>query len=386
MTSLRWIKILLTSLMGIFLVVISFNYIVDPYGLYNVNVFKDKPKADTKSRLSTPLRVKKIKPASVILGSSRVYYAYNTKHQIFIKPALNTSFSGGNIHEAMKILDYSIKQGNLKRAVLMLDWEMFFPEVANTAPDFDEYFNDPNIYKYLLTVQTFRASVDTIRKQNNPIEINSLFKKSNINIDADENILSVPDSDKDGNYNHIKITHKTEQRSYIKNLANYIYRDLMYSSLDDFEAILKMSYENNVELFLGIGPSHIRLWEALDYRRGYDKWLNWKKDIVGITEKVARELNKQPFEIIDFAIYHEITSEEFPQDPKIAMQYYKESSHYTTKLANIVLDRLLGINGYEDFGVVINNSNIDSHLEKLKQDRAKYIDTKAYRLEVFGEK
>ncbi len=33
----------------------------------------------------------------------------------------------------------------------------------------------------------------------------------------------------------------------------------------------------------------------------------------------------------------------------------------------------------------LNNINIDSHLQKLREDRNKFIDIKEYRKEVFGE-
>ena len=50
-----------------------------------------------------------------------------------------------------------------------------------------------------------------------------------------------------------------------------------------------------------------------------------------------------------------------------------------------MLDKLSGISSYEDFGVELTLKNIDEHLDKLKNDRAKYIDTKKYKEEVFGE-
>ena len=50
-----------------------------------------------------------------------------------------------------------------------------------------------------------------------------------------------------------------------------------------------------------------------------------------------------------------------------------------------MLDRLLDISPYKDFGVEVNSKNIDEHIQNLREDRAKFIDTKAYRKEVFGE-
>ena len=74
-----------------------------------------------------------------------------------------------------------------------------------------------------------------------------------------------------------------------------------------------------------------------------------------------------------------------PSKPEIAMQYYWESSHYKKELGDIVLDRLLDISPYKDFGIELNSQNIDNHIQKLRDDREKYIDIKKYRQEVFGE-
>ena len=40
---------------------------------------------------------------------------------------------------------------------------------------------------------------------------------------------------------------------------------------------------------------------------------------------------------------------------------------------------------HNNFGVELNNNNIDSHLQKLREDRNKFINTKEYRKDVFGE-
>ena len=107
--------------------------------------------------------------------------------------------------------------------------------------------------------------------------------------------------------------------------------------------------------------------------------------MVLFVEKIAIKKNKIPFRIMDFSVYHYFTSEMVPLKPEIAMQYYWESSHYKKELGDIVLDRLLDISPYKDFGIELNSQNIDNHIQKLRDDREKYIDIKKYRQEVFGE-
>jgi hypothetical protein len=44
------------------------------------------------------------------------------------------------------------------------------------------------------------------------------------------------------------------------------------------------------------------------------------------------------------------------------------------------------ISPYKDFGVELNSENIDFHIQNLREDRVKFIDTEAYRKEVFISK
>jgi hypothetical protein len=86
---------------------------------------------------------------------------------------------------------------------------------------------------------------------------------------------------------------------------------------------------------------------------------------------------------MDFSIYHELTAETVPNNPKEEMKYHWEASHYKKELGDILLDRLLNISPYKDFGVELNSENIDSHIQKLRDDRIKFINIDYYRKEVF---
>ena len=179
---------------------------------------------------------------------------------------------------------------------------------------------------------------------------------------------------------------KIKIKKYYKNISsNNIYKDTGMSSFEDFRTILELCYRNKINLDIVFGPSHIRQWEAFKYYKNIETWYKWKKDVVLFVEKIAKEQEKNPYRIMDFSIYHELTAETVPTNPKQKMKYHWEASHYKKELGDIVLDRLLDISPYKDFGIEINSKNIDEHIQNLREDRAKFIDTKAYRKEVFGE-
>ena len=52
-------------------------------------------------------------------------------------------------------------------------------------------------------------------------------------------------------------------------------------------------------------------------------------------------------------------------------------------LGDILLDRLLDVSEYKDFGVELNSQNINKHIQNLREDRIKFINIDYYRKEVF---
>ena len=185
---------------------------------------------------------------------------------------------------------------------------------------------------------------------------------------------------------HLKVMNSEESYYYQSFNKNNTYKSTNKNSFEDFEEIVRLCYKNGITLDIIFGPSHIRQWESFDYHIGIDVFYKWKKDVVLTVDKIAKEENTTPYRIMDFSVYHELTAEKVPEDPAIEMKYHFEGSHYKEVLANIVLDRLLDKSPYKDFGIELNVKNIDSHLENLRNDRAKYIDTDSYRKNVINEK
>ncbi|QEZ88619.1 hypothetical protein ACIB15232_0448 [Aliarcobacter cibarius] len=375
MKSRFWIKIVLGSFFTVIISVCIINYIVDPYGIYNTNFFKNKPFSDLQMRIVKAVNTEEIKPASIILGTSRAEIAINPNHKYFLQPAYNLAVSGSTLYESKLFLKNAIKSGKLEQVLLVADWRMFNEEKMRKVPDIDNYFDPFFKYAYLLNFKTLKNSYATIKNKDGREQhyyngqMDNFFLTEYINISG----------------GHLKVMNNDEKTYYEKFTKNNTYKDTKKSSLDDFRDILEMCYENNIKLDVVFGPSHIRQWESFDYHLGIDSFYDWKKSVVNIVDDISKKYSRPPFKIVDFSIYHPLTAEEVPTDPSVKMEYHFEGSHYKEKLANIMLDRLSGSSNYNDFGVELTSKNIDTHIEKLKSDRVKFIDTKKYRKEVFGE-
>ena len=375
MKSLIWVKVLLSLILIIVFSVCLINYIVDPYNLYKTNLFKNKPKEFEYMRLIKAINIEKIKPSSIVLGTSRAEMAIDPDHEYFIKPSYNLANAGSTMYETKYYLKEAILQGKLKKVLLVADWRMFNDVSMKKVIDFETYFENRNIYKYLLNYKVFKDSLFTIKNKN----IVSLY---NNNGQMKEDYLNKIVLSNGGHYK----TMIKEEKNYYKELSdNNLYKDTQKSSLLDFIEILELCYKNDIELDIVFGPSHIRQWEAFDYYKDYETLLTWKKDLVEIVQKVANKFNKIPFRIVDFAVYNEYTSEKIPTEENQSMVYHYEGSHYKPKLGEMLLKSLSSGDYHNNFGVELNNKNIDSHLQKLREDRNKFINTKEYKKEVFGE-
>lgn len=374
MNAKKWIKIFVfLSFVGVGIVG-GLNYIVDPYGLYNTNIFKEKPLQTAKMRLVKALNIKEIKPVSISLGTSRTEFGYDPAHKYFNKPSYDLATSGSSMYENLLNFKYALKQGSLKKVLLVVDYRMFNNKTQKNIDDIETYFDNKNIYSLLLSIDVFKDSFKTILNQKDGSQyLENGQRDHHFNW---KNILI--------NGGHFETMKKDESTYYKDYPTNYTYKDTKKKSFPDFEEIVKLCYENKIQLDIIFGPSHIRQWEALNYYLGYDKWLQWKKDVVLSVNKIAKQCNEKPFRTMDFSVYHPLTAEKVPTDKNAQMKYHWESSHYKNELGSIVLDRLVGDSNYKDFGVELNLSNIDSHLEQQKIKRKEYIDIKKYQIEVFG--
>ena len=377
MNSKKWIKIVLGLSIIFGALIGSFNYMIDPYGLYNTKYFIfDKIKQSDKMRLIKVIKIKEIKPISICLGTSRTESGYDPIHRYFIKPSYNLATSGSSMYENRLNFQYALKQGKLKKVLLVADYRMFSNKTQQKIKEFKTYFYNQNKFKYLFSVSTLKDSLVTIKGTNNPI---TLYYENGQRYHN----YSQGNIDKEGG--HLKSFKINEEKYYKDYPINYTYKDTKKKSFPDFEEIVKLCYENNIELDIIFGPSHIRQWEALNYYLGYDKWLQWKKDVVLSVNKIAKYQNKKQFRIMDFSVYHKLTAEKVPTDKNTKMKYHWESSHYKNELGLIVLDRLVGDSEFTDFGVELNLENIDEHLKQQEINRLKFIDVEKYQIEVFGE-
>ena len=259
----KWTLSFLTSAALIFAFVAVFNYLVDPYRIYDTDIFKNKPREDLQSRFMKVVKIQKIRPASIFLGNSRPQTALNPAHRYFTQPAFNAAVSGGNLNEAKAYLKWAIKQGNLKQALLVFDDKTMLGGGSKTD-DFEEYFKNPSAYKILFSSQTLRDSVATVLKYGKT----PLFEPDGRRTEAS----LLEEVQRNGGYREYSVK-KIESGYMVERKRDEVSR----LSYENFIEILTDAHENNVTLDIAISPLHARLLETMDYRVGLDAaWYEWK--------------------------------------------------------------------------------------------------------------
>jgi hypothetical protein len=388
---LLFIRKFFTFLFTIFLSIAALNLLVDPYGIYNL-VKKDgfnfnKPAIKSHLRMSKAYSVRYIKPKSIILGTSRAEFGLDPDHIGFVfLPTYNLNLSGGNSYEMLRYFQHVNAVNEIKQVILALDFFQFDVNNLN-SPDFSESrlatdkfgnlssqsmpLND--IFDSLFSLDALTDSFDTLISQSSkPIYLsNGLIDPTTLR--------------------RVKMMDITGQRQlFLNNEERYLrktYQDFSLelpkknlSSLENYRHLLSIAYEKGMDLKIIINPVHARQLETISQSGLWEKFEDWKYQLVRINEKEARLYTKQAFPIWDFSGFNHYTTERVPflDDKTSRMSWYWESSHFTKELGDKVLDQVL-LNNFDKkesnhFGILINSKNIVLHNRSIRESQKLWRD------------
>ena len=326
----------LFTLLIFIVIVVSFNLVVDPYGIYKTPNFLGinhvKVQKNSNDRLYKAIDIIKIKPLTIFLGTSRTKQGLDTIHPSLSnnQPAYNLALDSANAYEALRYLQHTIKnQPNLKQVIFGVDFFMF-----NKLLDNQTGFNEKRLEKKYLIPGDI---------------LNSLFSLDSFDVSKKTILASLKDADK-SKYDYAKngfapyLEDDTgKHKDFFKySLGLYLNRYHHYQLSDkyiaDFKKIVNICREKNIKLIVFISPSHATQWETIKAAGKWSMFENWKKQLVQITP------------VWDFSGYNIINNEPI-QD---VMENYVDNAHYTPPIGNLILNRILG---YEedkvpaDFGV-----------------------------------
>lgn len=283
---------------------------------------------------------KHIKAKTILLGSSRVRSGLDINHSALERESIyNLGLPGVNMYQSLAYFKHTLAyQKNIQQVIIGIDFFM-----SNHYLDNLDSFDETRLGKKIgikelinnsLSLDTLESSIITVR--------------ANVNKQAQsKNLESTPHRFKRWLTNFLSFD------GFYKNYG------LSEKQLYSFQEVINLCEQNNIDVKVFISPTHATQYEAIAAAGLWSTFEQWKREITKITP------------VWDFSGYNRITTEKIDD----RMNNYIDSSHYSHYTGNLVLNRLF-FDRLEtvpaDFGVFITQENLESHLEKIRQDRTKW--------------
>lgn len=316
----------------------ALNFSIDPYNVFQTPLIKGisvlKPDAKRQERLTkiAAFKLDKRKIDAVFVGTSKVDWALDKKYykKITGLEAENMAMVGLSFDEFLDLTYACLKiHPEIKNVYFGLDFNTFNKNHKDNQTHIG-INQDPNLttqevgaalFSLDTTISSFITIIKNINGQQDKMYTNvgtkHIFYNKEIDTYFRQSIVKY--------FNYYE-TYKLDEESFVK-----------LKKLNDY------CKSKNINLVLFINPSHITDIDEI-YESGlWNTFLEWKKDLVQIKPAV------------DFQYPNKINNVEIKPD----MKNFYDAAHATSLIANIMIDKLTGIN--VDYGQYINSKNIDSY-------------------------
>ncbi|MFF2890598.1 hypothetical protein [Paenibacillus sp. NPDC057967] len=340
----QWALASIISILCILIAIASFNVLVDPYGIYHTPLksYNNQKLGNKDPYLFKSNHFKRAQPDALVLGTSRAMRLNPPRIESLTgKTAYNLGLSSGSPYILLRYLEYAIKtDSQLESVYLGLDFETF-NQSFKTHASFDEkrLFSPLYVPDYFNTLLTEKAIKDSFYVMRDNLNQTDIYTKSRFKDDG-----------------------SVDESYIIPYESNITYLDAItidYTlSLDSLEYVNQMKNicdQNGIQLILYISPVHAIFLETywqLDHWPAYEEW---KRRLVEIAP------------VWDFSGYHDISMSSLYQK-----EYYDDLSHFSKHTGDLMLYRMLNLKtDYvpDGFGVLITPSNVDNHLESIRNSR-----------------
>lgn len=341
-----WI-LLLTALCGLGLI-LGLNLAVDPYSVLGTSRLKYIFQPNERYLKIEYLAQHPGQFDAYLMGSSRIGTTNPHDVQKYLPGShfYNLSVSSGSTHDHIKHLEYLLASGNRPRHLYIgLDIDIALTDFSHDArlllthlhPYVTGQSETMHWIEYAATFQP-RVTHEKVWKNlfaetpNGYLDVNMAagtwsfpLRLAHIAADPARYIREEPSF------------HQRNSRT-IKNIKG---RD----NLNTMQKIRDLCLQHGISLTVFITPHHRVIMDSIDK----NDYLAWMKELAAIT----------PF--WDFSAYNSITLDD---------RNYLESSHYLPRIGALIAARIFNdrqANIPEDFGMLVDGANIESHLARLHQ-------------------
>jgi hypothetical protein len=401
----RYAAVATLTTLALLATVASFNAAVDPFGMNLLIEAKGfnaiKPGIYTRVRLFKAYEVRRVRPQSLILGTSRSHIGFSCAHEAWAEmegPCYNLAFDGATSKEMYWYLRHAYAVRPLKHVLLGLEPYHLAKSQSTTRPDFDPLvLRDPDgdmlprwltgDLRILTSLDTLKASMETLEDQDDTTP--TWFAPDG------QRLGEVFFRHVDGRFSQLSprgyfrmtdeeaVTYGTEwivaARHGHASLRGDPPVDPNETSLGYVRRIVAFCRSHHIDLRIVVTPAHVHQLEIMAATEGPMSVERKKRDLLRLVdEENARYPAQPPTPIYDFSGYSSIT-EEAPPAPGMSaeLRYYWDSSHFKQLVGDFILDRVYAVSNTArpappDFGVRLTDATIDPYLADQRQLQADY--------------
>lgn len=355
--------------------VVAGNRLADPFGFYRTAASGLEPPEFTRTlRTSKAMAVARLKPRSVILGTSRAELAISPAHPGWLAhPVYNMAISGGSLYEMRRFLQHAQAIQPLRQVVLTAELGSFL-----RAPVAESGFDEAALVvdaEGRPTPWGWRHHVQAL------FSWRALFSSVDLLVHPQRR----PDYQTDGL--RLETAKKQALRrtggqyraftqregKFVKN--RYAAQELHPAALGEFGRLLDFALKHGISLRIALDPVHARRLELYDRLNRWEAFEAWKRWLT--TAVAERRAAGADVAVWDFSGYNRVTTEPLPApgDIRTLMKLHWELSHYRKTAGDQVLDILFGLEPpavHDSFGVQLLPATLEAHLERIRQERASY--------------
>jgi hypothetical protein len=394
---------LMTSALAILLAAAA-NFVIDPYGLYRYidreGFNHRKPKAPVTGYLVKPYVVERVRPKTLLLGSSRVEMAVDPESPAWpaaAHPVYNMALPASALYEAVRSLQHVLSVNRPETVVLGLDFFSFLvvkpenhaPQAAPREPtEFEKRLlvNADGSRNSLYQMQRARDfasalfSLDALANSGLTVALQKNGDQPNATALGFNTMQEYPSFvRRDGHHTMFRQVAGGYLTNYMRSWKSIYYPGTATSR--EFELLRRMvglCRANGTRLLLYVHPNHAHVLESYRIAGLWPAFEEWKRALVKlVAEETAAHPAGAPIELWDFGGYDDITSEPVPKVRGRAMQWYWEAGHYKREVGDFVVARMLakdsrGGTAPSGFGVRLNAQNVEQRLLETRKAQLAY--------------
>ncbi|MGA3403761.1 MAG: hypothetical protein ABSC95_31495 [Acetobacteraceae bacterium] len=390
MAAKRFVWWWLTAVVGLLTLTALANFSVDPYGIYGwINIAglnQDKTQAVDQSRMAKVYLVDHARPATLLIGSSRVEAGLDPESPAWpqdLRPVFNLGIPGSDPYTQLRYLQDALATTRPKLVVIGTDFIESLTSSANLAAashirgslDFEERLRvtasgAPNgglrlarardIASTLLSLSALGDSISTLLSQR---DVTSR-KLTALGFNTAANYQGLVQTE--GEYS-LFVAKDREKIAEIIPLPKHPQLDVGPIGQSIAEALAHGS-----RVIVVITPGHadeLEIYRQAGIMHLYDAWLR------RLTETVAAAGDGK-VELWNFAGLTPYTVEKIPNqgDTHTQLSWFWETNHFKPALGNLIISRILG-QGPEGFGEQLTLTTLPRVQAELRAQQQQYVET-----------